>query len=642
MSTLLDICFLNPREPTTVVHDNTLVIGGIFLMQVMLDTADVQNAVESLRRISDSLANKQRSNQRFQLTSFSQAGGLDEAGRTLSPISDERAPEATQALATYLLGTANILETALNNTMRTDDSFSGALANMGSLFNNYLNSAQPQITNFMMQSRAVEPKTNEFANPAAVATSELSLNSSHTKVTSTNSALAIAASDFWNSNAKLINNAVEELNEVHHALSSSAETQWIADAMRTITQVQNAGLEYAANSQSLAQHTAMLADAADSEKIIAKAAWYSYLAAKKPEEKEAIEWAYLSDYPGRMTSNLVPAIPTFNRLLPDLKSMPGDPYSTRDIPTPSAPSFEPTSLPQPIREALTNRGLGDLAHASTPAEVIQQMGRPNPEMMERIVAGAAPTQAASAVMAPPNPASAMGLASGGAPAGGIHGGATPGTSGAFSPLAGGGLSPSGAPGAAVGGNATNGLGGIGAVGGSGAGANRHAGGTSAGSGRGVGSANGLGNAANGAARGGHASTGLGTARGTGMSAGAGMGAARPGFSNAGFGSGIGGAGSTAGTPGASGTGAPGATGGTGTAAGSNNVYAANNATAGQRGGVVAGHPMMGGRGQNKRSGDKAAKVKTVTSAVEREGNLKALLGDAPLLLPDIIGHNVRR
>ncbi|MDN8823094.1 hypothetical protein Q0M41_13630, partial [Staphylococcus aureus] len=91
--------------------------------------------------------------------------------------------------------------------------------------------------------------------------------------------------------------------------------------------------------------------------------------------------------------------------LPDLKSMPGDPYSTRDIPTPSAPTFEPTSLPQPIREALTNRGLGDLAHASTPAEVIQQMGRPNPEMMERIAAGSAPTQAASAVMAPPNPAS---------------------------------------------------------------------------------------------------------------------------------------------------------------------------------------------------------------------------------------------
>ena len=620
---------------------------------IFIDTELTNSAIDRLRYVAQNLSGNRFRTTSSQLTTFSQAGGLDEAGRTLSPISDERAPEATQALATYLLGTANILETALNNTMRTDDSFSGALANMGSLFNNYLNSAQPQITNFMMQSRAVEPKTNEFANPAAVATSEISLSSAHSKVTSTDSALAIAASDFWSSNAELINNAVDELNEVHHALSSSAETQWIEDAMRTITQVQNAGLEYAANSQSLAQHTAMLADAADSEKIIAKAAWYSYLAAKKPEEKEAIEWAYLSDYPGRMTSNLVPAIPTFNRLLPDLKSMPGDPYSTRDIPTPSAPSFEPTSLPQPIREALTNRGLGDLAHASTPAEVIQQMGRPNPEMMERIAAGATPTQAASAVMAPPSPASTMGPLTGGAPTGGMHGAGAPGVGSAFSPVSGGGFGPGAGSGAAGGASGANGLGGLGAVGtpGAGAGGGRHAAGSASGAGRGVGSANGIGNSANGAARGGqmgaglgagangasrgNANMGFGAGAGAGSAAGTGAGAGRPGFTNTGFGSGgAGAAGSMSGTPGA--------TGGTGTAAGSSNVYAANNAAAGQRGGMVAGHPMMGGRNQNKRGGDKAAKVKTVTSAAEREGNLKALLGDAPLLLPDIIGHNVRR
>lgn len=625
---------------------------------ISIDTELTNSAIDRLRSVAQNLSGNRFRTTSSQLTAFSQAGGLYEAGRTLSPISDERAPEATQALATYLLGTANILETALKNTMRTDDSFSGALANMGSLFNNYLNSAQPQITNFMMQSRAVEPKTNEFANPAAVATSEISLSSAHSKVTSTDSALAIAASDFWSSNAELINNAVEELNEVHHALSSSAETQWIEDAMRTITQVQNAGLEYAANSQSLAQHTAMLADAADSEKIIAKAAWYSYLAAKKPEVKEAIESAYLSDYPGRMTTNLVPAIPTFNRLLPDLKSMPGDPYSTRDIPSPAAPSFEPTSLPQPIREALTNRGLGDLAQASTPSEVIQQMGRPNPEMMERIAAGAAPTQAASAVMAPPSPASTMGPLTAGAPAGGMHGAGGPGVGSAFSPASGGGFGPGAGSGAAGGASGANGLGGLGAVGApgapsAGAGGGRHAAGSANRAGRGVGSANGIGNSPHGAARGGQlgaglgagansasrgaANMGFGAGAGSGSAAGAGAGAGRPGFANTGFGSRGGGAGAAG-----SMAGSPGATGGTGTAAGSSNVNAANNAAAGQRGGMVAGHPMMGGKNQNKRGGDKAAKVKTVTSAVEREGNLKALLGDAPLLLPDVIGFNVRR
>ena len=46
----------------------------------------------------------------------------------------------------------------------------------------------------------------------------------------------------------------------------------------------------------------------------------------------------------------------------------------------------------------------------------------------------------------------------------------------------------------------------------------------------------------------------------------------------------------------------------------------------------------GGRGQSEK---KPGKVKAVTSAVEREGNLRALLGDAPLVLPPVIGHNVR-
>ena len=45
----------------------------------------------------------------------------------------------------------------------------------------------------------------------------------------------------------------------------------------------------------------------------------------------------------------------------------------------------------------------------------------------------------------------------------------------------------------------------------------------------------------------------------------------------------------------------------------------------------------GGQGKQR----KAAKVQAVTSAVERDGNLKALLGEAPLVLPSVIGHNVR-
>lgn len=51
--------------------------------------------------------------------------------------------------------------------------------------------------------------------------------------------------------------------------------------------------------------------------------------------------------------------------------------------------------------------------------------------------------------------------------------------------------------------------------------------------------------------------------------------------------------------------------------------------------------MAGASRQQRNENGKHAKVKTVTSAVERDGNLRALLGEAPLTLPDVIGFNVR-
>lgn len=53
------------------------------------------------------------------------------------------------------------------------------------------------------------------------------------------------------------------------------------------------------------------------------------------------------------------------------------------------------------------------------------------------------------------------------------------------------------------------------------------------------------------------------------------------------------------------------------------------------GGPAAGH------GSRRPSRDRtAARVKAVTSAVEREGNLRALLGQSPAVLPQVIGYNV--
>lgn len=107
---------------------------------------------------------------------------------------------------------------------------------------------------------------------------------------------------------------------------------------------------------------------------------------------------------------------------------------------------------------------------------------------------------------------------------------------------------------------------------------------------------------------------------------AGMPLAAPGVA-AGAGAGPGALRGGAGAPvaGAAGYGAPGAAGG-----------------AGQGRSMVGGAPMGGAAGRGgQKQGNKGSKVKTVTSAVEREGNLRALLGDAPLVLPPVIGDSVR-
>lgn len=613
------------------------------------------------------------------LSSFSRASGLDEAGGRLSPIGDERAPEANQAIALYLKQTADSLWLALTNTMQTDESFSGLLGSVLSPLPVHAAALTSLYAKGFQQLGPADPKTNTFDNSAVASASESSLLSAESKLVSTNTSLAYSASDFWNSNAKLIEDAMNELNGVHHSLSSSAETVWIAVAMKKVTQIQNAGLEYVANSRSLATHTEALGMAADAESILASAAAAAYLAAETPEMKQQIESEYLRSYSGRMTEGLRPAIPAFNRLLPEAGNLPTLPYASTDVPAPAETSYTPTTLPQGLRETLTSRGLGDLAHATSPAEVIQQYGRPTPETFERIAAGGAPTHAATAALAPPNPAAAGGVVTGGTATPGSP--LTPAAIGGFGQPSGG----AGVPGAVAatgvsgaGGTRTAAAGGAG-----GASANsgaRNAGtaprhGVNAGGGTrvGAGALNGL-NAAGSAGRGtsgnGGAGSPMNNARvgatgapggpgsqragallGSGMSAGAKGIGSRHGFGpgagfSAGGGTGLGTGAGTFGSGATAGAGSPGAGAG---AYNANNPYAAagsGGAAATQhnqsgRGAAVAAGPAgaAGSRGRGREKHN--AKVRTVTSAVERDGNLKALLGDAPLLLPSIIGHNVK-
>mgnify|MGYP007017175161 CR=1 FL=1 len=646
-------------------------------MQLSLDSDAVLRAVEQLREVSNRLSRGFRAENLRSLSSFSRASGLDEAGGRLSPIGDERAPEANQAIALYLKQTADSLWLALTNTMQTDESFSGLLGSVLSPLPVHAAALTSMYAKGFQQLGPADPKTNTFDNSAVASASESSLLSAESKLVGTNTSLAYSASDFWNSNAKLIEDAMDELNGVHHSLSSSAETVWIAEAMKKVTQIQNAGLEYVANSRSLATHTEALGMAADAESILASAATAAYLAAETPEMKQQIESEYLRSYSGRMTEGLRPAFPAFNRLLPEAGNLPALPYASTDVPAPAAPSYTPTTLPQGLRETLTSRGLGDLAHATSPAEVIQQYGRPTPETFERIAAGSAPTHAATAVLAPPNPAAAGGVVTGGTatPTNPL----TPATIGGFGQSVGG----TGMPGAAAatslgsaGGTRTAAAGGAGGAstnfGARNAGtAPRHGVNTGGGTRVGAGTLNGLaaaGQAGRGTSGSGGAGAPMNNARvgatgapgspggqragallGSGMSAGAASTGLRPGFGpGASFGTGGGtGMGTGAGSFGsgaATGAGSPGAGPG---AHNTNNTYAAAGSggatqhNQGGRGAAVAAGPA-GAAGNRSRGREKtSAKVRTVTSAVERDGNLKALLGDAPLLLPSIIGHNVK-
>ncbi|MDK8878976.1 hypothetical protein [Corynebacterium sp. MSK008] len=585
---------------------------------------------------------------------------MDEAGERLSPIGDERAPEANQAIALYLKHTADNLWLALTNTKQTDESFSGMMGSLLAPLGGPAAALTPMYAQGFQQLKAADPKTNTFDNAAVSSASESSLLGAEMNLNLTNTSLAYSASDFWTSNAQLIADAMDELNGVHHALSSSADTIWIQEAMKKVTQIQNAGLEYVANSRSLANHTEALGMAADSESMYASAAAAAYNAAEDPKIKAQIESDYLSSYSTRVTSGLQPAIPAFNRLLPEAGKLPSTPYASTDVPAPATTSYTPTELPPGLRDVLTSRGYGDLAHAKSPAEVIQQYGRPTPETFERIAAGAAPTQSASAVLAPPAPSAAGSLATStpASPAnpltpsiGGISG-THQANAGAGTGTAGLGLAPgnavAGGRGAASGQNTSAGLANSARLG---------AGGTGTGVGGGFANGRGLGAGASGLGAGASAngvpgSQRGGAALGTGISAGTGAGAGSNAGAGAGTGqgangmrSGIGGT-STGGAIGA-GTGGAGGYGGSG-AHGAGSAYAAAGAHGagsqhgqGARGGAFAAGPMAAGANRGRGRDKSGSKVRTVTSAVERDGNLKALLGDAPLLLPAVIGHNVR-
>ena len=378
----------------------------------------------------------------------------------------------------------------------------------------------------------------------------------------------------------------------------------------------------------------------------------------------------MAAFPKRATASLATTVPEFTKLLPDLAHVSGARYAPDEVSFPQAPVFAHAPLPSGVRDALTAQGYSELANARTPGEVVSQFGRVNPDGLEAIAAGGTPTQvaAATAPTMPPTltpgatnttPAAYTPHTPSGAPAGGVIPTASVGTPGAraagsragstklnlpHTPTTPHAPTTSHAPGGAGGGGSRrHGASYRGTTGGD----------TTAGV---VGTPRTSQHTGSGGSRGGstihtpHAgahNTGTiphapGAGRtSSGVSTGTPLGTTQP---TPGAGSGSNAGGSHAGGSHGGGSGQGGHAGSGTTSGGSAQGVGGNMAGASsqQRSMAFGGPPLgIGGAGGRGQSEKKPGKVKAVTSAVEREGNLRALLGDAPLVLPPVIGHNVR-
>ncbi len=604
---------------------------------------EVQNSISKLGQARSTLAPTSLLALPPSGLAFSKVSGLDESGLMHGSIRSDSEPEATKGLAQHFSNAVDLLSAQLVGYQMADESFGDALGNIGQAVRG--NGYKALVDNV----KTGDPVIKAFNATNPVAGRPQSLEALNAQLIATDIASMAGMSMDWADTATTIGEALSFIPAAIGDLQGSAETESIARAIEHLSQVEAAGSQYMGNASALSAHTADLATVAEANALQAAAALAVVRGTPNPGVAKALEESFLAAFSPKLTTELVPVTPMFTQLLPELGAPNGAGTDQSGALAPTAPSFENTPLPKIVQQALSNAGYRDLAYASTPTQVVEQFGRPNPDMLESIAAGATPTQVASAAAPamPPSlntvsPAGALGTGAiqpgAGAPLGHItpvsigSGGGVPGAGamGAGSPAASGAAGGAGMPAAGLPGGASRANSAVTNLRGVSSGRSG-----TGGAGR-AGSLSGLGSQAGAGALGGLAGRGgLGGASGSGggMNAlNAGRMASGPlgGFS-AGSGTGMGL------TPG------PGAS-LQGGVQGGNTFVSGGQAGSGQsgaRGGAAAG-PSMYGAGQRGSGKRKRGKVQAVTSAVEREGNLKALLGEAPEVVPGVIGAWVRQ
>lgn len=577
-------------------------------MNVVVDVASIESAAETLKNASRSLAKDTRFSSFGGAAAYSQVSGLDHAGSMHNAISSVSEPEATKALAELLKNAADILR--FNSAAFRNMDLMNATA-----FDQVDGGAARARTEEKIDSLTVaKPTTSLFAALNPFAGRPFSLETLFGQLIATDVGSMTGISENWLGTATSVGDAVSAIPQALSLLASSSETPAIQRAMSHLSSVEIAGTAYSARAGILASHTADLVLVTESNSLQTASALAVMRASGSPGLAKAFEETFLETFSPKLTAELVPVTPSFTQLLLPLDSPSGGGSGVTAPDVQAGRAFESIPLPKVMQDAFADAGYGELARATTPAEVISQVGRPNPDMLQSIAAGATPTQAASAAAPslPPLPAGAGASLPGSlsAPVGGAMTGGGPGLA----------VAPMGNPGRAGGGPAAaaSGFGGVPFAG------------AGAGTGAGTGGARGTGGLGRMGA-GGFGTGGFGAGAGAGgLGAGSGSGA---GALGAGAGAGAGGLGPGVGA-------GPGAGAGAGAGGAGSNTFIGGQGNQAARGGA-AGVPGAYGGGANRGRKGKKGRVQAVTSAVEREGNLKALLGEAPEVVPGVIGAWVR-
>ncbi|AGF73098.1 hypothetical protein A605_10490 [Corynebacterium halotolerans YIM 70093 = DSM 44683] len=472
------------------------------------------------------------------------------------------------------------------------------------------------------------PRFENFSFTPPMITPALSINQLSADFTATKIAESVLASETWKQLSADISSIAQGLHSVSQGLAGSNGGDVIDAAVEKISEVAQAGETFAQNSAVMGQSVEKLAAIKSQGAHQVNMARVALATIQDPVARAAAEQSFLASFPATFTPSVLTGMPPIRNLM----SMEGGAGGGGEVALGmtdvegTGDKHDASGLRAPGTGAVTD-ALGALRQAGTAGQFsavdsrtadLASVGGAAPVPEAALRPGEIATSAANAGTSLPNisPLTGAGVTGSGT---GLGTGAAPGIPAGVG-IGGSGTGTGGAGGA--GGAATPVVGPMAPMG-----ARSPLGGTSAAATTGIG-------AVPGAPVGRAAAPGMPVSPvGRGVSGG---------VAGAGVGAGVGtGVGGRAGVP-AAGGGVPGAVPNPGAGAGASSQPAAG---AGPRGGVAgtapAGArgmmPMMGaplaGAGQQSKS----AKVRTVTSTVEEDTNVAALLGDRGPVVPGVIG-----